>query len=297
MDGTDRLWTPWRMQYVGNGTGEDGCVFCTRQQASDDVSSLILHRSTHAFIIMNLFPYNTAHCMIVPNRHVDSYESMAPEALADAAQLLPPLLRALRRVLRPAGFNVGTNIGAVSGAGIAEHLHQHVIPRWLGDANFMPIIAGTMVLPELIPVTYAKVRAELSRELDGHQEIAIVAGRADGTVLLRDDGEKLHLPRICAAAEDAVWRTALGGLPAEVRPEGVVGWAGGQNCGGESLAALAVRISEGSVIPAGWRLLEAKSGIAALPEEERMVAERGVAILRSESVIAPGGEPLGATGL
>src|SRR5690606_12213301 len=120
----------------------------------------IVHRGESAFLIMNLFPYNTGHLMIVPNEHVASPEAASEAAIQGMAALLPPTLRALRRVLTCDGFNVGFNIGDVAGAGVAGHLHQHIVPRWKGDANFMPILASTMVLPELIPVTYAKVRAE-----------------------------------------------------------------------------------------------------------------------------------------
>src|SRR5262249_61815597 len=117
--------------------------------ADDDVRSLILYRGDRVFVIMNLFPYNTGHVMIVPNDHVPSPESADEATLSAIGTLLRPTLRALRRALNADGFNVGVNVGAVAGAGVADHLHQHVVPRWQGDANFMPILASTMVLPEL----------------------------------------------------------------------------------------------------------------------------------------------------
>ena len=159
-----RLWTPWRMNYISGGAKESGCIFCNRLHADDDVASLILHRANHAFVIMNLFPYNTGHVMIVPNAHVDSPEALDPASLAEMSSVLPIVLRAIRRVLTCQGFNIGMNVGAIAGAGVAEHLHEHVVPRWQGDANFMPILGSAMVIPELIPVTYAKLRAEIHRE-------------------------------------------------------------------------------------------------------------------------------------
>lgn len=172
--GTRRLWTPWRMQYIGGGTKETGCIFCNRLAADDDVTNLILWRARTCFVIMNLFPYNTGHVMVVPNAHVDSPEKLDDASLREMATLLPAVLRAARRVLDCHGFNIGLNVGSIAGAGVAEHMHQHIVPRWNGDANFMPIIGSAMVIPELIPVTYAKLRAELARELNGVSTAAAV---------------------------------------------------------------------------------------------------------------------------
>ena len=141
------------MRYVGGQAGEEGCLFCNRRAGGDDVRALVLHRGERAFVIMNLFPYNTGHLMLVPNGHVASPEAAEPAALTELATLLPPALRALRRVLGCDGFNVGLNVGAVAGAGVADHLHQHVVPRWPGDQNFMPIIGRTKTLPELLADT------------------------------------------------------------------------------------------------------------------------------------------------
>src|SRR5215218_11088086 len=152
------------MRYVAGADHEEGCIFCNRLAEEDDVQSLILHRGEHAFVIMNRYPYNTGHLMIVPNAHVASPEDADPEVMREMAELRAPLLRALRRALSADGFNLGLNVGAPAGAGVADHLHEHVVPRWQGDANFMPILASTMVMPELIPVTYAKLRAELAAE-------------------------------------------------------------------------------------------------------------------------------------
>lgn len=222
-----RLWTPWRMRYVGGGAAEAGCVFCRSLEAEDDVRSLILHRGRQAFAIMNLYPYNTGHLMLVPNEHAASPEGTDPAGLVEMATLLPPTLRALRRVLGCDGFNLGLNVGAVAGAGVADHLHEHVVPRWRGDANFMPILASTMVLPELIPVTYAKCRAELGRELGGSNVVACVV-LADGgdDVMAVPDGDAWLLPRAAAAADEALWRAARRAVGAAVGEAELVGWAG-----------------------------------------------------------------------
>src|SRR5690606_22504301 len=122
---------------------------------------------SHCFVIMNLYPYNTGHVMVVPNRHESDLDHLDEDTLTEMATVLPRILKSLRTVLGCDGFNIGLNLGSVAGAGVADHLHQHVVPRWEGDANFMPILAGTMVIPEMIPVTYAKTRAELIRVMDG----------------------------------------------------------------------------------------------------------------------------------
>ena len=203
----DRLWTPWRMRYISGGPSEDGCIFCNRLARANDLESLILHRAEHCFLIMNLFPYNTGHLMIVPNAHVAEIDNIEPHVIAEMARLLPPVVRALRRVLGCDGFNIGFNQGAIAGAGVAEHLHQHVVPRWQGDANFMPIIAGTMVIPELIPSTYAKVRNELDAEIHGVSrfEIILIDDADNPNVWLRDDA----VPVVVAAPESPVWTSVV----------------------------------------------------------------------------------------
>lgn len=158
----ERLWTPWRMAYIG-GEKPTTCIFCAAQTAPDDRDALIVHRGERCFAILNLFPYNTGHVMVVPYDHAATLAQLGDDALAEVMLQLRWLSAALERLLRPAGFNVGLNIGAVAGAGVADHLHLHVVPRWVGDVNFMPLLANTMVLPELLPVTYAKLVGELAR--------------------------------------------------------------------------------------------------------------------------------------
>jgi ATP adenylyltransferase len=156
-----RLWTPWRMRYVSGQIRDDSCIFCAKPAQSADVEELILFRGRLAYVIMNLYPYNSGHVMVVPYQHVADIRDLDRDAVAELFGLLPWVTAALQRVLDPDGFNIGLNLGSVAGAGVADHLHIHVVPRWQGDANFMPIIANTMVLPELLPITYGKIRAEL----------------------------------------------------------------------------------------------------------------------------------------
>src|SRR5688572_16674807 len=181
------------MRYINGADREEGCIFCNRFAEHDDVQSLILHRGQRVFVIMNLYPYNTGHLMIVPNAHIASPEDGDPDAMREMAELRSPVLRALRRALSPDGFNLGLNVGAPAGAGVADHLHEHVVPRWLGDANFMPILASTTVMPELIPVTYAKLRAELSRELTGRDTVTSLILSGDGQTVLVDAAGSLPM--------------------------------------------------------------------------------------------------------
>jgi ATP adenylyltransferase len=234
-----RLWTPWRMRYVTGTTRENGCVFCNRFSEEDDVEGLILHRGTRAFIVMNLYPYNTGHVMIVPIGHIASPEDADPETIAEMAALRPPLLRALRRTLSPEGFNLGINLGAVAGAGIAEHLHEHVVPRWQGDANFMPILASTTVMPEVLPVTYAKIRGELNRETtsDDVVSLLLISG-SPSAVLLDGTGE---LPVAIAEEGEPLWRAAVRAARAKSGVDvELLGW-GGERRAGRSPSVLFMR--------------------------------------------------------
>lgn len=210
------------MRYITGGPQEDGCIFCNRLARPNDIESLILHRAEHCFVIMNLYPYNTGHLMIVPNAHVAEIENLDPHVIAELAHLLPPVVRALRRVLGCEGFNIGLNQGAIAGAGVAEHLHQHVVPRWQGDANFMPIIAGAMIIPELIPSTYAKVRAELDAEIHGiaRFEVVLLDDADEPNVWLRDD----EVPILDSTPESPVWRSAVSSLG--LQDAEVVGYSG-----------------------------------------------------------------------
>ncbi len=257
----NRLWTPWRMRYIGGDAKEDGCIFCNRLAADDDVASLILHRAERAFVIMNLFPYNTGHVLVVPNTHAADLAALDEATLVEMATLLPRVLTALRRDLACDGFNIGLNLGSVAGAGVAEHLHQHVVPRWQGDANFMPILAGTMVIPEMIPSTYAKIRAELARELHGDEQFEIVPIAGDGDAVWLKDGSPAEVD---AQPDRPVWRSAIAALGVDGAE--VVGWAGAERAGASDVQpGLAVRV-ESQPAGGGWAAIpldEARTHAAA----------------------------------
>ncbi|GAA4378499.1 HIT domain-containing protein [Paeniglutamicibacter cryotolerans] len=149
-DSFQRLWTPYRMAYIKGGQnqvkGKDDCPFCEGPKRSDE-EALIVHRGKTAFVVLNLFPYNPGHVLICPYRHVPDYTDITEEETAEMAALSQKAMRVLREVSRPTGFNLGMNQGVTGGAGIAAHLHQHVVPRWAGDGNFFPIIAETKAIP------------------------------------------------------------------------------------------------------------------------------------------------------
>lgn len=257
--GPDRLWAPWRMRYVGGGNAEAGCIFCNRLAAGDDRQSLILHRSDHAVIIMNLYPYNTGHTMIVPMEHTASPEQADPGSLAAMSTLQSPLLRAVRRALSCHGFNLGLNVGTVAGAGVAEHLHEHVVPRWTGDANFMPIIANTVVMPELIPVTYAKLRAELVRELFGTSRADCLVSAAGGQLVLADGTG--NAPQAPVLAESPVWLSATRAISEACGADAeLMGWGGAGRAGGSEIRLefrVADTVQPGLAGSAGWRWVAA----------------------------------------
>lgn len=160
----ERLWTPWRMEYIRASGTEDqaGCIFCDLPAAGDDERARILTRLERAFVILNTYPYNPGHLMVAPLRHVGELEELTGDELADTNELLRRSIGALKREVQPHGFNVGMNLGRIAGAGIPDHIHWHVVPRWNGDTNFMPVIGQTKVLPELLDETYARLREPLN---------------------------------------------------------------------------------------------------------------------------------------
>ena len=156
-DAFQRLWTPHRMVYIGGenkpaDSTEKQCPFC-RAPGRDDDEGLIVHRGVVAYAVLNLYPYSPGHLLICPYRHVSDYTDATPEEVAEIAALTRRAMTVIRRVSCPAGFNLGINQGEVAGAGIAAHLHQHVVPRWAGDANFLPIVAQTKAVPQLLADT------------------------------------------------------------------------------------------------------------------------------------------------
>ncbi|HLS93915.1 MAG TPA: HIT domain-containing protein [Microbacterium sp.] len=165
-DAFQRLWTPHRLAYIQAGADANrgsGCPFCANPRKSDE-DGLIVHRGEHAFVALNLFPYNSGHLLICPYRHVGLYDEATTEETAEIAHLTKVAMRVLRQTSRCDGFNIGMNQGEVAGAGIEEHLHQHIVPRWTSDANFFPVIARTKALPQLL----GDVRRTLAEAWPGH---------------------------------------------------------------------------------------------------------------------------------
>jgi ATP adenylyltransferase len=148
-DEFQRLWTPHRLVYIETGTQPQDCPFCIAPTLSDE-KALIVHRGVHAFVLLNLYPYNSGHLLVCPYRHIATYDQANPEEVAEIGLLTQQAMTALQGVSGAHGFNIGMNQGEVAGAGIAAHLHQHVVPRWRNDSNFLPIIAKTKALPKLL---------------------------------------------------------------------------------------------------------------------------------------------------
>jgi ATP adenylyltransferase len=164
----ERLWSPWRMQYIEANKdvelGDRGCVFCELLHEEEPQEERILARDELAYVTLAKYPYNPGHLLVLPVRHVGELEEITPEEDAAISRLLKRGLGALRTVSEPHGFNVGLNLGRVAGAGLPEHLHWHVVPRWAGDTNFMPVVGDTRVLPELLRETYEKLLPLLAGE-------------------------------------------------------------------------------------------------------------------------------------
>jgi ATP adenylyltransferase len=155
----ERLWTPWRREYIESvGQDAEGCIFCDKPSAGDDEATYILARSDLAFAMLNAYPYNPGHLLVAPFRHVGDLEEVDTGELSEMSGLLQRAITAMKEAARPHGFNLGMNLGRVAGAGIPGHLHWHLVPRWDGDTNFMPLIGETKVLAELLSDTYVKLR-------------------------------------------------------------------------------------------------------------------------------------------
>ncbi len=159
----DHLWTPWRMPYLcGEEEVAEGCIFCVKPQA-DDAEVHILHRGRLCYVILNRFPYNNGHLMVVPYAHMPSLEDLDAGALAELMALTQLSLRVLRAAYAPQGFNIGVNIGTAGGAGVAGHVHLHIVPRWGGDTNYMTTTGQTRIIPEWLDQTYERLRPLFER--------------------------------------------------------------------------------------------------------------------------------------
>jgi ATP adenylyltransferase len=155
------VWSPWRYDYITSvgKTTTTSCVFCIGEDRALDADRLIVHRGSHNFVILNLFPYTSGHLMVAPYAHTARFEDALPEQVAEMMTLAQRGIKALKELYRPEGFNIGLNLGHCAGAGIREHFHLHVVPRWIGDANFMGITGETRVLPEELSVTLRRLSA------------------------------------------------------------------------------------------------------------------------------------------
>lgn len=162
----ERLWAPWRLQYVTQEK-PSGCIFCEKPAASDDRANYIVHRGRLAFVILNAFPYNNGHLMVAPYAHLADLEELPPDTLHEVMELAQLCTRALKAKFSPDGLNLGLNLGAAAGAGIKDHLHLHLVPRWQGDTNFMPVVGDVRVIPQSLDQSYrilVEAIAELSRQ-------------------------------------------------------------------------------------------------------------------------------------
>jgi ATP adenylyltransferase len=153
---TRPLWAPWRLEYVQSADETHGCVFCTALEG-DDEDNLVVHRGTRAFVLLNKFPYASGHFMVAPQRHEGAFGALDADEVAEIHTLADDGMSGLSEIYRPDGFNLGWNLGRVAGAGVVDHVHLHVVPRWSGDTNFMPVLADVKVLPEHLTATRARL--------------------------------------------------------------------------------------------------------------------------------------------
>ena len=158
--GLKRLWAPWRMEYLQNSK-VGGCIFCDKAADERDRENLVLYRGRTAFIMLNLYPYTNGHLMVVPYQHVGDLEKLDSAVQTELMELVTLSVALLRRAVKAHGFNIGMNIGKAAGAGFDDHLHIHVVPRWLGDTNFMPVLAQVRTMPELLTETYDRLKNAL----------------------------------------------------------------------------------------------------------------------------------------
>lgn len=153
----DHLWSPWRYRYLTAARKPEGCIFCNMAAEASDEQNLIVYRGAHNFVVLNRYPYTSGHIMVVPFAHAAQLNAIAEDAAAEMIRLTQAAEGHIREIYRPAGLNIGMNIGESAGAGVAGHIHMHVLPRWAGDSNFMTTVAETRVLPEELGVTWQRL--------------------------------------------------------------------------------------------------------------------------------------------
>ena len=158
-----RIWAPWRLAYVKDAAqdAEEECIFCAKPRAGDDEENLIVHRGEHSFVMLNKFPYTNGHLMVAPYDHTGRLQELGSETVAEIMALAQRAMDRLEQVYAPNGYNVGFNQGRVAGAGVEHHIHMHVVPRWGGDTNFMPVIADTRVMPQTLEQSFEALRGAL----------------------------------------------------------------------------------------------------------------------------------------
>ena len=158
----ERLWAPWRLEYIKSADEEQGCVFCAAVDG-DDEERLVVHRGSRAIVLLNKFPYASGHLMVAPNRHVGEFGDLEDDEVLELHRLASSGMGALAQLYAPQGYNLGWNLGRVAGAGVIDHVHLHVVPRWAGDTNFMPVLAEVKVLPEHLAETRERLAAAWPR--------------------------------------------------------------------------------------------------------------------------------------
>jgi ATP adenylyltransferase len=276
--GQEWLWAPWRMEYVKRDPREHDCIFCAKANSRADIDDLVLWRGASTFAIMNLYPYNTGHFMVAPFQHLASPEMATDQVAREIAQFTPALLRATRRAFRCQGFNLGLNIGSVAGAGVADHMHWHVVPRWQGDANFMPILASTTVMPETLPVTYAKLRAEIVAEIDERAVIhqLVLNDQKSGLLVIESDG-RTAIPELIGSSDTPVWERAIAILESYSVSARLVTWSGSDTANEAQKSALGWIASSAATPIAGaqWLPIESLSEID-FAEGQRATVDDGI---------------------
>ncbi len=154
-----QIWAPWRLEFI-LGEKEEGCIFCRKPEETADEKNLILHRGKHNFVMLNLYPYTNGHLMVVPYHHTSDIEALEPDEMDDNGRLVQASVKILRKHMSPEGFNIGLNLGKAAGAGIDQHVHTHIVPRWNGDTNFMPVLSDVRLLPQHIRETWSLLAAD-----------------------------------------------------------------------------------------------------------------------------------------
>lgn len=157
----DYLWTPWRYAYVSTAEKTSGCIFCDLPKLGDDVRARIVYRGQNCYIVLNTYPYTPGHVMVVPFAHLDELQKLPLDAAHEMMELSQRIEQVLRQLYKPDGVNLGMNIGKAAGAGVAGHIHMHVLPRWMADSNFMSVVGETRILPETLDITYERIKGAL----------------------------------------------------------------------------------------------------------------------------------------